>query len=233
MTGLERRWWAGYARLYDWLWDSVLTTELIDGLRRSTGQVTGPVLDAGTGTGLVTARLAGRQPVIGLDLSAAMLARAARRPGTWIRGDVRYPPLRPRSFDLVVAANVVHLCGSPERMVPAFAVLLRGGGRLALCWIRDRGGPWQVHRAERRRGASRAGSAIRLSARIAIGLSAAAAGGPVRIPERRILTAIAATAARHGLARSDELLLDGLVRLVVLTSPSDPPHSGPHNRSRS
>ncbi|HET8659200.1 MAG TPA: class I SAM-dependent methyltransferase [Micromonosporaceae bacterium] len=104
------------------------------------GAVPGVLLDAGSGTGLLTTQIAGSGRVVGMDRSPSMLTRAARRPGQWLLADVRRPPFAPQSLGAVVAANLVHLGGRPYEVVEALASLVRPGGRLLLCWPCDKTG---------------------------------------------------------------------------------------------
>ena len=94
------------------------------------------VLDLGAGTGDLSAefRRQGAARVIGLDVSAAMLARAEQKYGgsdiDWLQGDALQLPFADGSFDVVASAfvmrNLPDLAGSFAEM----ARVLRPGGRL-------------------------------------------------------------------------------------------------------
>lgn len=97
--------------------------------------VAGPVVDLGCGPGrdLAALRDAGVQ-AFGVDLSAGMLALASGRGLPVARGDLRRPPLRPRSLGGIwSSAALLHI---PREQVPAtlraWHELLRPGGRLGL-----------------------------------------------------------------------------------------------------
>ena len=85
----------------------------------------GPVLEVGIGTGAVARPLTDLgHPVVGLDLSAAMLRGARRRLGPRVAaGDAHAPPIRPRSVPNVVVVWVTQL-------VPDLTAFLRSAGRL-------------------------------------------------------------------------------------------------------
>ena len=94
-----------------------------------------PVADLGCGPGrdLAAFRDAGIT-AIGVDLSSGMLRRAARHDLAVVRGDLRRPPLRPRSFaGIWSCAALLHV---PRPDVPSTLAtwhgLLRPGGHLAL-----------------------------------------------------------------------------------------------------
>ena len=95
-------------------------------------------LDVGTGTGAVLrllARLAPRpRQATGVDSSPAMLARVKPLPADWrlLVADVRSLPLEGESFDVAIAAYVLHVLDAPARM-PALREIhrvLRPGGSL-------------------------------------------------------------------------------------------------------
>lgn len=95
------------------------------------------LLDLGTGTGEVLRELAGRpvrpRGAVGVDASAAMLARVPALPGGWTvsRGDLSALPCASDEFDVAVASYVLHVLPDAA-LAPALAELarvLRPGGR--------------------------------------------------------------------------------------------------------
>lgn len=99
---------------------------------------TAVLLDAGTGTGAVLRALATRTDrprfAVGIDASAAMLARVPRLPGEWHlrRADLETLPLDDATFDLALAVYVLQVLG-PSTRAGALGELrrvLRPGGRL-------------------------------------------------------------------------------------------------------
>ncbi|HEX8769870.1 MAG TPA: class I SAM-dependent methyltransferase [Acidimicrobiales bacterium] len=93
------------------------------------------VLDLGTGEGQV-ARLAagpdvGARRVVGVDLAAAQLANARGQGGGpfYARADAGSLPLRPASFDAVVACLVLEHFEAAGRAIADAARVLRAGGR--------------------------------------------------------------------------------------------------------
>ncbi len=107
----------------------------------------GKALDIGTGPGFVAIEVArllqgtGCQ-VIGLDLSAAMLAQAAenaRRAGlngslSWREGDNKAMPFGDGEFDLVVSNDSLHHWEDPLPVFNEIARVLKPGGR---CIVHD------------------------------------------------------------------------------------------------
>jgi len=94
-----------------------------------------PILEVGVGTGVVALGLRRRgRPVIGLDVSAAMLGRAAERLGSGlVQGDARCLPVAPGSIAHAVSVWVAHAVEPPEAMFAEVARVLRPAGRYLVC----------------------------------------------------------------------------------------------------
>jgi arsenite methyltransferase len=104
------------------------------------------VLDLGSGSGtdsFLAANATGpRGSVIGVDMTAAQLARAtglAQAAGltqtTFLKGYIEQPPVVHGSFDVVISNGVVNLSPDKPAVFHAAAAALRPGGRLALADI--------------------------------------------------------------------------------------------------
>ena len=101
------------------------------------------VLDLGCGTGLCGTVLRERaRKLVGVDLSAKMLAKARER-GIYdelIQGDVMIPLEAAQSaFDLIVAWDVFAYIGDLAPVFQAAKKALRGGGRL-MFWVESNSG---------------------------------------------------------------------------------------------
>jgi ubiquinone/menaquinone biosynthesis C-methylase UbiE len=105
--------WDDYAQFYDWENAQTLDRRDVDFWRRLASRANGRVLELGCGTGRVTIPVArAGVRVVGVDRSAEMLSHASRRTKrarlgprvAWVRGDIRFLPLRRSAgFDLVMA----------------------------------------------------------------------------------------------------------------------------------
>jgi len=99
---------------------------------------TNTILDAGTGPGLCAARLArlSAARVVGMDLSDSVTAASRRYEGVanldYVQGDILNPPFAPRSFDLVVADQVLHHTPDCVRAFATMAELVAPGGQIAV-----------------------------------------------------------------------------------------------------
>ena len=127
-------------------------------LLRALDGISGPVLDAGCGTGGVLALLAERRPdleLFGVEWASAAAVRAAEKSGALVaRGSVNALPFADASFAAIVSADVLcHAAVRPETALAELRRVLRPGGRLvvnmpAFAWLmseHDR----QVHNALR------------------------------------------------------------------------------------
>lgn len=111
--------WDTYAPFYDWENARTLGRRDVPFWRDVAARTKGTVLELGCGTGRISLPLARAGiSVVGLDRSAPMLERAARRLAAWrkrtphkktrrslrlVRGDIRFLPFAPASFNTVLA----------------------------------------------------------------------------------------------------------------------------------
>lgn len=112
--------WDAYAPFYDWENARTLGRRDVPFWQRVALQTRGRVLELGCGTGRVSLPLArAGVKLVGVDRSAAMLARAVRRSAkasrykrvpnpksripAFVRGDIRFLPFEPASFGTVIA----------------------------------------------------------------------------------------------------------------------------------
>src|SRR5262245_11578999 len=106
--------WDDYAPFYDWENARTVGRKDVPFWRRIATASAGPVLELGCGTGRIAVPLArAGAAMVGLDRSAPMLARAARRVRSrgsrlkgslrLVRGDIRTMPFRGDDFSAVLA----------------------------------------------------------------------------------------------------------------------------------
>lgn len=122
---------------YDTL-STPLTTRGIAVLDRAAFRPTDRVLDAGCGTGRVSAALLERLPrgeVIALDGSAAMIDRARELIGddsrvTLVRADLTEPLSLASSVDAVISTSTFHWVPDHPRLFRNLAAVIRPGGGL-------------------------------------------------------------------------------------------------------
>lgn len=103
-------------------------------LARAVSKGNGVVLDIACGSGAMTRELvdSGR-PVVGLDLSGAELAEAARRgEGRWLQADALRLPLADESVDAVISCMGFSVIRPVEVLVDEAVRVLRPGGVLAV-----------------------------------------------------------------------------------------------------
>ena len=94
------------------------------------------VLECACGTGLLSGVLAGRcKHLTATDFSENMLRRAKKKCAkysnvTWAQGDILRLCYPDKSFDVVVAANVIHLLDEPYKALRELERVCRLGGRI-------------------------------------------------------------------------------------------------------
>jgi SAM-dependent methyltransferase len=98
------------------------------------GEHPGRVLEVGCEAGGLLRQLSSGPRIVGLDLSRAALksARAAmaRRDIALVHADATLPlPFRSRSFDFVIASEVLEHCRSPHRVIAGMHSVLKDDGR--------------------------------------------------------------------------------------------------------
>lgn len=103
------------------------------------------VLELGVGTGRLLAQLRdrdGTRSAIGVDISAAMLAEAARKRLTVLRADVHHLPFAPSSFDAILAGGGVFRYLDTPTALAECARVLEPGGVLAIHQFAAQ--PWRL-----------------------------------------------------------------------------------------
>lgn len=144
------RGWDDYAAFYDWENAQTVQRRDVAFWQGLAAAADGPVLELGCGTGRITVPVAREGArVVGIDRSAPMLDRAARklrrrkltRETLLIRGDIRHLPFRRGSFRLVMApygilqsltreADLAATLASAARVMPK-------GGRFGIDLVPD------------------------------------------------------------------------------------------------
>ena len=132
--------------------DKILAPIAAAAINRAAVQAGERVIDVGCGCGFTTIELARRVGpsgrVLGLDVSAPMLARAAERlppglPVEFVRADATVHPLPRGEFDLLFSRFGVMFFAEPSRTFANLRAGLRSGGRLCFaCWRTPEENPW-------------------------------------------------------------------------------------------
>lgn len=94
------------------------------------------VLDFACGSGKVALAIADKvDHVTGIDLSSGMVGiceKRAKAQGltntTFLHGTIEDERLKPQSFDLIIACNILHLLDEPQPVIAHIAKLLKPGG---------------------------------------------------------------------------------------------------------
>ena len=91
-------------------------------------------LDLGCGEGpyFDVAAHGGVSLIVGIDASWQMLQRARRRPAAVVQASLDDLPLRPRAWDVILAAHSLYHADEPLTVLDGLPRLLRSGGRVYL-----------------------------------------------------------------------------------------------------
>ncbi len=103
-------------------------------------RVSDSVLDCGCATGVITCALAGDvKEILGLDISSAMIEVARKRADEmeienidFLKGTIDDETLKPRSFDVIIAFNILHFYMDTDRVFLRFNELLKPEGRVII-----------------------------------------------------------------------------------------------------
>ena len=137
---VERNFWDSFAGRYDRFIDrrlSVTYTAIVDRLHRDT-EATKELLELGTGTGIIALQLHDRVPrITATDISPEMIRIAEEKRRRQEIENVRFRvgdccelDFPDRSFDTVIASNVLHLLMRPDLAMQEMYRILKEGGRL-------------------------------------------------------------------------------------------------------
>ncbi|MCC7406835.1 MAG: methyltransferase domain-containing protein [Phycisphaeraceae bacterium] len=97
------------------------------------------VLDIGVGTGMTLGHYPRNVTVVGMDLSAGMLGKAAEKCRELgldhcklVRADAMLPPFAPASFDHILICHTITVVSDPARLLAWASKLLRPGGHIVI-----------------------------------------------------------------------------------------------------
>ena len=124
---------------YDYTFGALVRRRQVRALQQLHLKAGDCVLDMGVGTGMTLQHYPKNVTVIGLDLSAGMLAKAAEKRDELglthchlIRADAMLPPFADRSFDHVMITHTISVVSDPAKLIGWAERLVKPGGRIVL-----------------------------------------------------------------------------------------------------
>lgn len=128
-----------WAWFYDMTFGALVRNRQHRALQHLRAQPGDRVLDIGVGTGMLLPHYPRDVTVIGVDLSAGMLAKAAdkkRQAGLdhcrLVRADAMTLPFAAESFDHIVITHTISVVSDPARLIEGATRLLKPRGRIIL-----------------------------------------------------------------------------------------------------
>jgi ubiquinone/menaquinone biosynthesis C-methylase UbiE len=119
-----------FAPVYDLVIRRASAGARVASLARLPAEAAARILIVGVGTGLDVPHLPPGNRYVGLDLTAAMLARVPRRDDlALVRGDAMRLPFADGAFDFVVLHLIVAVVPKPARCLAEASRVLKRGGR--------------------------------------------------------------------------------------------------------
>ena len=128
-----------WSRIYDRTFGALVHTRqrrALEQLRPASGQ---RILDIGVGTGMTLRHYPRDIRVVGLDLSAGMLAKAVHKirrevldQCQLVKGDAMQPPFADHSFDHIMISHTISVVSDPSRLLRWAWRLLKPGGRIVV-----------------------------------------------------------------------------------------------------
>jgi phosphatidylethanolamine/phosphatidyl-N-methylethanolamine N-methyltransferase len=131
--------YAHWAPIYDIVWGPIFANARRVAARAAS-EIGGRILEIGVGTGLSLGDYHESTQVIGIDLSAPMIARAKARMADHqyfyvedlVQMDAAYLDFDNQSFDCIVGQFVITIVDNPERVLSECARVLKPGGQIIL-----------------------------------------------------------------------------------------------------
>lgn len=128
-----------WSKFYDQTFGRLVHKRQIKAIEQLRHQPGDTVLDIGVGTGMTLKHYPRDITIVGMDLSAGMLAKAARKVKAegfehcmLVQGDAMSPPFAENSFDHVILTHVVTVVSDPVKLMAWAERIVKPGGRIII-----------------------------------------------------------------------------------------------------
>jgi phosphatidylethanolamine/phosphatidyl-N-methylethanolamine N-methyltransferase len=136
---ITRKMYDIWSWFYEWTFGALVVNRQKRAVQQLRARAGERILDIGVGTGMLLPQYPQDVIVVGMDLSAGMLAKAADKKREselhnchLVQADAMLPPFAPASFDHIMITHTITVVSNPQELVRWAGTLLKPGGQIII-----------------------------------------------------------------------------------------------------